>query len=154
MIVGIDVPGIVKTGEGHGAWALYDASADIVRDYEEIIFKANQPERAHYRELRRHLEGLHRRYPDVKLYVVEHPFLFKIAVYIGAIKMWVASKRGLHWYMIGSSSARKTVFGSGKLEKEQVLRRIARKYRLRNLTQHQADAILYAVAASIKTGSL
>jgi Holliday junction resolvasome RuvABC endonuclease subunit len=153
MILGIDVPGITKTGEGRGAWAVYDGSNLSVVDYGEIIFPPNRPERVYYKLLRQTLDRVTRKY-HVHLIAIEHPFLYKIAVYVGAIKMWIASRRGLRWYMIGSSSARKTGLGSGKLEKEQVLRRISRKYRLRNLTQHQADAILYAVAASIKTGTV
>lgn len=151
LILGIDVPGITKTGEGRGAWCVYDPVRDVVLEYGQIIFQPNKPERYYYKRLRQILQDVCRLYPGIELVAIEHPFLFKIAVYIGAIKMWVASRRRMRWYMIGSSSARKTALGSGKLEKEQVRAKIERRYRLKNLTLHVSDSILYAVAASIKT---
>lgn len=117
MILGIDLPGITKTGEGRGAWAVYDGVSLQVVAYGEIIFPPGLPERVYYKLLRQTLDRVVRQY-KVHLICIEHPFLYKIAVYVGAVKMWIASRRGLRWYMIGSSSARKTVLGSGKLEKE------------------------------------
>jgi Holliday junction resolvasome RuvABC endonuclease subunit len=146
VVVGVDVP-----GRREGAWAVLVSDTWAVLDFGPIVF-GSKSEKRDYAELGRLLDGLARRY-DVKVLVIEHPFLHIIAQQVGALKMWTARRRGIAWYMITASSATKAVLGSGKLgkgAKEAVFRYVYNSLissaRRSALTQHQADAILYARA--------
>ena len=155
IVLGVDVP-----GKRSGGWAVYDSSRDIVLEAGEISFDPDSAERETYRILAAILSSLQKKH-KFTVVAIEHPFLYLIAQYIGAIKMWVAQRRGVTWFMVTASSARKAVFGDAKkitrvtrtgsvvsAVKEFVLVEMTTRYAPEELTQHEADAILYAVAAA------
>ncbi len=153
-VLGIDVP-----GKRDGAYAVYDAAQDKLLVWGILSFSDRQAERMQYRQLSRLLDYVLKKY-QIKLVVIEHPFLYLIAQWIGGIKMWASRRRNLPWYMLTASQARKLVLGSGALRwkmkngkkinvtKKYVKRRMARRFHIRSLSQHEADAILYAIAGA------
>lgn len=157
--LGIDVP-----GKYTGAYAVYNSAEDRVLIYEPITFDQAQSERNQYRQFGRLLNRLHGTW-RFGLVVIEHPFLHIIAQHIGAVKMWVALTPGnVGWYMLTASSARKIVFGDAKkitrttktgtvvsAAKEFVHAQMLARYGRVKMSQHEADAILYAVAGAIKS---
>jgi len=101
-----------------------------------------------YRKLGKIFSRLTRLFP-VDVLSIERPFLYIIAQWIGAIKMWSTGKNQrsiVGWSMVGSSQARKIVLGSGVVPKEGVLSYAIQYTGDNTLVQHQADAILYAHA--------
>jgi Holliday junction resolvasome RuvABC endonuclease subunit len=156
IVLGVDVP-----GKRSGGWAVYDSKQDMVLRAGTIYWNPENSEREHYKNLGDLLEELQREY-KFSIITVEHPFLYLIAQNIGAVKMWAALKPGVSWFQVTASSARKTVFGDAKRitrvtrtgsivsgAKEFVLEEMKKRYSPEGeLTQHEADAILYAVAAA------
>jgi Holliday junction resolvasome RuvABC endonuclease subunit len=156
IVLGVDVP-----GKRSGGWAIYDSVVDEVIETDEITFHLENSELRTYQLLSERLDRLRKKH-NFSIVALEHPFLHIIAQHIGAVKMWVALNPGTSWYMLTASSARKTVFGDAKKitrvtrtgsvvsgAKEFVLREMKKRYiEEGELTQHEADAILYAVAAA------
>lgn len=140
-ILGIDVP-----GKYLGGYAVIDEAGRVL-DIGDIDFRRCISEQAEYSKLYRILNRVKHRF-HIDVAAIERPFLYLIAQWVGAIKMWLCSDRRsdiVGWFMVGSSQARKSVLGSGTLSKDDVLRRM-RRHAHRPLTQHQADALLYALS--------
>jgi len=150
IILGIDVPGGVI-----GGFAVYDSRHDRMRRWGNI--HAGKSEQDDYRQL---AKILRRRGYDV--IAIEHPFLYRIAQFIGGVKMW-ATLHDVDWYMITTSSAQKVVFGHALRErrqtptgrevsgnKEYVLDWAREQYGDKDspIDQHVADAMLYAVGVA------
>lgn len=161
IILSIDAPGTQT-----GAYAVYDSATRQVLEHATIEFSVSRPEREDLASVGRHLDNLYSKYRPVMI-VLEHPFIHIIAQFIGSVKMWACMKAGLRWYMINASQAQKLVFGAAlrkkrmtktgrvvsdsKWKKEQVLHYVRREFHLpKTLTQHEADAIFYAVAVGEK----
>jgi len=161
IVLGLDVP-----GKRSGGWAVYDSERDEVVDTDQIIFLEKDSEKRTYELLAERLSRLRRKH-EFTVISLEHPFLYLIAQHIGAVKMWVALNPGVVWHMITASSARKAVFGDARkitrvtrtgsvvsAVKEFVLEEMKERYsRGEKLTQHEADAVLYAVAAARRLGT-
>ena len=151
-VIGVDVP-----GKKIGAFAVYNTVINALLDSGDITFGSPHGEATDYQAMWHTLERRRRKY-NADLIVIEHPFLHVIAQNVGAVKMW-AAMAAIPYYMITASSARKTVLGSAnapagtekkdraKANKLLVIQHMARRFG-RSLTQHQADAALYAVAGS------
>lgn len=161
IILSIDAP-----GKQTGAFAVYDSAKRQVLEHAVIEFSVIRAERADLASVARHLDILYREYHPAMV-VVEHPFLHVIAQFVGAVKMWACRKRGLRWYMINPSQAQKLVFGAAlrkkrmtktgrvvsdsQWKKDQVLHYVRHEFKLpKTLSQHEADAIFYAVAVGEK----
>lgn len=161
MIVSLDAPGTQL-----GAHAVYNVTTGQLLEFGLIEFNIGRAERQDLASLARMLDQTFKRYHP-RLLVCEHPFLHVIAQFVGAVKMWACRKRGLRWYMINPSQAQKLVFGkalhkkrttrTGRVvsdsawKKLQVMRYIQKRFHLpKSLTQHEADAIFYAVAVAEK----
>lgn len=154
-VLGIDVP-----GRSLGGWAVYESGRDRLLRSGQIQLKPHDSERYHFLEIYELMYGLYLS-PGYGWVAIEHPFLHLIAQWIGGIKMAIAIKQpDVSWYMITASSARKLVFGNAKritrvnengrevsAAKEFVLAQM-QKYSKRPLTQHEADALLYAIAVA------
>ncbi len=143
VVLGIDVP-----GTSLGGYAVVNETGKVLASGLIDFRSKRRSERADYRKFYTLLSRLKRRY-HVDVLAIERPFLYIIAQWIGAIKMWTASKyQGdiLGWVVLGSSQARKIVLGSGVVPKEGVLQYAIHWTGDSTLTQHQADAILYAHA--------
>ena len=154
-VLGVDVP-----GKHVGGYAVLESEGEQLLHYGKIKFEQALGERHTYSLLWDQLAKLQQQY-RFTVVGIEHPFLHLIAQHIGAIKMWVARRSGVSWYMLTASSARKAVFGDAKkitrinkqgrevnAVKEFVLTEIAKKYDLALCSQHEADAILYAIAVA------
>lgn len=164
IVLGVDVP-----GKRSGGWAVYDSKEDAVLEAGVISFRPEDSERVAYALLAYKLASLRKTY-KFSVISIEHPFLYLIAQHIGAIKMWTANQIGVSWFMVTASSARRAVFGDAKRitrvtrtgsvvsgAKEFVLGEVTKRYPNpdagKAYTQHEADAILYAVAAAIRLGA-
>ncbi len=154
-VLGVDVP-----GKYEGGWAVVNIATERVLARGPIRFDEAASEKTHYRRLGVLFDRLTAKY-GVVLAGLEHPFLYLIAQRVGAVKMWAARKRDVRWYMLTASSAKKAVLGDGKLgkgAKAEVLAYVwARTEPPRvRLTQHEADAILYALAVikKLKRGEI
>lgn len=168
VILGLDAPGSMRwkaanPGKHLGGYSVYNMTTDQLLSSGEIEFGL-KGERQDLVGLRKLLDANFKRFHP-QMIVVEHPFLHVIAQFVGAVKMWVASKRNLNWYMINPSQAQKLVFGKAlhkqretstgrmvsdsKWKKEQVLNHVRKKFKLpASLSQHEADAIFYALAVA------
>jgi len=168
IILALDAPGSMRwkaanPGKHLGGYAVYDMTKDQLLSYGIVEFGLKS-ERHDLLGLWKILDDNYKRYHP-QMIVVEHPFLHVIAQFVGAVKMWVAKKRKLNWYMINPSQAQKLVFGKAlhkqretstgrmvsdsKWKKEQVLMHVRKKFKLASsLTQHEADAIFYALAVA------
>jgi len=161
IILSVDAP-----GKQTGAYAVYDSGKKSVLEHAVIEFSVSRPEREDLASVARHLDVLYSEYHPAML-VIEHPFLHIIAQFVGAVKMWACRKRGLRWYMINPSQAQKLVFGAAlrkkrmtktgrvvsdsQWKKDQVLHYVRHEFKLpKTLSQHEADAIFYAVAVGEK----
>lgn len=169
IIFGIDAPGSMRwkaanPGKHLGGFAVYNMSTDKLLKVCQIEFGERGSEKDDLVALRKLLDGSFKEYHP-QMIVVEHPFLHVIAQFVGAVKMWVATKRNLNWYMINPSQAQKLVFGKAlhkqretktgrmvsdsKWKKEQVLNHVRKKFKLApSLSQHEADAVFYALAVA------
>lgn len=166
IALGVDVP-----GRRLGGWAVYDSLRDRCLGRGTIELGAGESEIEQIQLLQLQLAQLYARY-GFDVVAIEHPFLYIIAQWIGVVKGWVAaqptSRRApglespLRWYMVTASSARKAVYGDAKkitrvnrngrvvsAAKEFVLDSMRRSYEM-EFTQHSADALLYAIAATRK----
>ncbi len=156
FVLGLDVP-----GEFHGGFAILNPRTERFVKWGTVEFLPSSSERMHYRQFGRLLDRWYHDY-GIRLVVIEQPFLYRIAQRIGAVKFWVARKRGVRWYMITTASARKLIFGTAKFlgEKPPTGARAAYKRQVlermlafipdskRDLSQHEADAMLYALAGA------
>lgn len=156
IVLGIDVP-----GPWNGGWAVYNSDKDQVLEHGVFAFTAEQGERATMVEMRTTLNELLARH-RFTVVAIEHGFLYRILPWIGAIKMWASFHLKVTWFMITASMAEKAVWGSairgekngkpikGKVRKDIIKTRIQHRYSsaAHPLTQHEADAILYAVGAA------
>lgn len=150
IVLGFDAPGIPKHNPAHGAFAIYNMNRDRIIHTEALVLPVTRSERMHYRDIRKLLDALYKRY-KFTLVSIEHPFLYKIAQWVGAVKFWASQKRGLTWYMITASSAKKTLQMKHKASKDDVMRRMVKLYpNLHGKTQHEVDAAMYAIAAPLK----
>jgi Holliday junction resolvasome RuvABC endonuclease subunit len=146
-ILGIDVP-----GSKLGGYAVYSIEDDSLLESGTIEIGKGS-ERQDFMVLNRLLNSLYRQY-RFSIVALEHPFLYIIAGWIGAIKLWTVQHRGVVWYQVTSSGARKSVLGAAKLRgkdaKAEVLRVIRARFEFFEfeVTQHEADAALYALAAA------
>jgi len=169
VIFGLDAPGSMRwkaanPGKHLGGFSVYSMTNDRLLYRCSIEFGARGSEKDDLAALRKLLDFYFKEYKP-QMVVVEHPFLHVIAQFVGAVKMWVATKRNLNWYMINPSQAQKLVFGKAlrkqretrtgrvvsdsKWKKEQVLNYVRKKFKLpASLTQHEADAIFYALAVA------
>jgi len=156
IIISMDVPGkLGSVGNAVGGFVIYQPSADRLIENGIFLFTPEQTEQSCFRAIWDSLEEWRKEYQVIG-FVFEHPFIHAIAPWVGALKMW-ASVRSVPWYMITSSSARKTVLGSGKTgrglakaNKLLVLDAMRIRFQNSTLTQHEADAALYAIAYSLK----
>jgi Holliday junction resolvasome RuvABC endonuclease subunit len=174
IILALDAPGSMRWSAGHtgkshiGAYAVFNMTVEYgLKEYGMIEFglASERDDLAHLRRL------LDRVYKDYKpgIVVVEHPFLHAIAQFVGSVKMWVATKRSLPWYMINPSQAQRLVFGkalhkkritkTGRVvsdslwKKQQVHDHVVKRFKMNRrqagvLSQHEADAIFYALAVA------
>ena len=122
-------------------------------DHGVLLLETQDSELSHFTQLHKLLDKLYAKY-TFRHIVFEHPFLYRIAQWIGAYKLWVAMHHQVRWYMIGASSARKTVLGAApkmkaKDAKALVKARVESYFGIQ-LTQHEADAGFYALAFAIK----
>jgi len=170
IILSLDAPGTRL-----GAYAVCECEIgtkrvpDHVLEFRCIEFGVEKSEREELAALAHLLDQLYKTYHPALL-VVEHPFLHVIAQFIGSVKMWACRKRGLRWYMINPSQAQKLVFGAAlrkkrmtktgrvvsdsRWKKEQVVQYVRREFHLpKSLSQHEADAIFYAIAVGEKLRS-
>jgi Holliday junction resolvasome RuvABC endonuclease subunit len=161
IILSVDAP-----GKQTGAFAVYDNAQRCVREYGLIEFSLRRSESKDLALVAQKLDALYREYKPTML-VMEHPFIHIIAQFVGALKMWACRKRMLGCYMINPSQAQKLVFGAAlrknrmtrtghvvsdsAWKKTQVMYYVRKKFHLPDtLTQHEADAIFYAVAVGEK----
>jgi hypothetical protein len=160
IILGIDVPG--KYFGGYAVCEHRTAKDDRFRESMPITFSETKSEMMHYRQLGDLIIAMDRKY-KLDGIVMEHPFLYRIAQWIGGIKMFIAWNRPeIPWVMVTTSSAQKLVYGHALREKrvnkngrevsankEYVLADMQARYGLgKTFTQHQADALLYAMAGA------
>lgn len=155
IVLGVDVP-----GPWRGGLAIYNVSDDDVELTECILFEPTDSEAECLQWIWERLDQLHEKW-EFDLVAIEHPFLHRIQQWIGAVKMW-AAVRCVPWFMINASMAEKAVWGAairrnkagvkikGKARKDEIMRRIRRRYfpGRKNLTQHEVDAVLYAIGAA------
>ena len=156
-VLGVDVP-----GKHLGGYAVWDTKKQKVLRLGSINWQKIPSEKEQLQHLNLLFHTLFVKY-KFEVIAVEHPFLHEIAQWIGSVKMWVAINHRhpgwLHWYMLSTSHARKLVFGDAKritrinkngrevsIHKEVILERMSRFVGWQ-LTQHEADALLYAIAA-------
>lgn len=131
-VISIDVP-----GKHEGGYALL---RNGVLSVGKIVFDPHRPEREDFLVLKNLLDECR---PDVV--IMEHPFLHLISGWIGGIKFWAACNN-VAWWQIGPSKAKRIVLKKGGAKKEEVLTWVRRHTGRTDLTQHQADAILYLEA--------
>jgi Holliday junction resolvasome RuvABC endonuclease subunit len=156
IILGIDVP-----GKYVGGYGVYDSKKDKMLQSMAIVFSERDTEQAHYRQLGNLVLDMERKY-HIEAVTMEHPFLYRIAQWIGGLKMFLAYNRPeIPWVMVTTSSAQKRVYGHALKEtrvnrngrtvranKEYVLADMQKRFSQKTLTQHQADALLYAMAGA------
>jgi hypothetical protein len=155
-VIGIDVPGRLSTKGGKGAyggWATVSVTTGEILRHGTWVFGPEMSERAVYTEMARRLDFERGLYNHNVVLAIEAPFLHVIAQHVGSLKMYCAL-REITWWMVSSPQARKLVLGSGrtgkglaKQNKKEVLVAMQDKIVASiTLTQHEADAILYALA--------
>lgn len=146
-ILSLDVP-----GGRIGGYATLDS--DFAVSIGSIIFSQEKSLADDFRTLAALIDTI-----KPTLVIVERPFLFQIAGYIGAV-LGFCSERHTPWWQVGPSRAKKLVLGRGNAKKVDVLQWACQTYgTLTNppgtMTQHQADALLYLEAwrKSVQTAS-
>lgn len=166
IVLGFDAP-----GGKVGAWAIYDSVKKRVLNHAVLLLHEHVSEQDHYAHVAELLDAQRKKH-DFTVVALEHPFLYRIAQWIGGVKMWVSLHPDMTWYMLTNSSARKAVFGDAKrpaklqlmINVDGQLRRLTAKTEIlltmrkwtkeKTLTQHEADALLYAMAAAVKLEEL
>ena len=137
-ILSLDLP-----AKREGGYVFYDRERDAMFSIGSIIFDPEQEEAADFRTLATLLDHLS---PD--LVILEHPFLYSIAGFVGAVKLWCSLRR-IPWWMVTANTAKKACLGRGQASKHEVyawamphsvLQELCRAH---PLTQHEADALLY-----------
>lgn len=138
LVLSLDVPG-TKIG---GYVSLDLATNEMTAG--TITFRPEMPESHDFLVLWHLLEE-----KNPQLIILERPFLFMIAGWIGACKMYAAA-HGIPWWQTGASSAKKKVIGKGNASKAEVFE-WAKKHPDTQpvaalLTQHVSDSFLYLCA--------